>query len=146
VVSPTTLHTRPQKLAPTPRVEIEAIVRSPEDVDMPNDGKWDLIAAHEFRFCFQHGEDEWLLESDNNWMHASDFNIPGADAALEAKLQKYESNPWDLDRCHLAFRQNATAIFGLMSILPYGEANSETESSIRFGGNYVGLPRATSMT
>ena len=81
--------------SPTPGIVIETTLPSPinpRDVDVPNDGKWDVIAAHEARFCFQHGEDEWLLESENKWMDPSDFDIPGAEAELEAKLQKYKSN------------------------------------------------------
>jgi hypothetical protein len=67
-------------------------------VGVPNDGKWDHIAAHESRFCFEHEENEWLLESEYRWMRPSDFNIPGAEAALEAKLAKYNSGPWNLNR------------------------------------------------
>ena len=88
----------PQSRRKSRRQQPQAVEINPEHVGVPNDGKWDLIAAHEFRFCFQHGEDEWLLESENKWMDPSDFNIPGAEAALEAKLQKYDSSPWDLNR------------------------------------------------
>jgi hypothetical protein len=68
-----------------------------EDVGVPQDGKWDLVNAHEFRFCVQHEEDEWLLESDRRWMYPNDFNTSGAEAALEAKFQRYQSDPWDLN-------------------------------------------------
>ena len=33
-------------------------------------------------------------------MDPSNFSIYGAEAALEAKLQKYEAKPWTLNRCH----------------------------------------------
>src|SRR5436305_5792658 len=42
------------------------------------------------------------LKAKNKWMGPSDFNIPRAEAALEAKLQKYDSGTWDLNRYHLA--------------------------------------------
>ena len=92
----------PFQQPPQPRRKSGRQQINPEDVGLPNDGKWDLIAAHESRFCFQHEEDEWLLESKNKWMDPSDFNIPGAEAALEAKLQKYDSSPRDLNRYRLA--------------------------------------------
>jgi hypothetical protein len=99
-----TPHQASLQLSSTPGIAIETALPSsinPQDVGVPNDGKWDVIAAHEARFCFQHGEDEWLLECENKWMDSSDFDIPGAEAELEAKLQKYKSNPWDLNRYHL---------------------------------------------
>lgn len=65
--------------------------QDPEDVGIPSDGKWDLKAAYEWRFCFEHGEEEWLLENTERWMYPSDFNVSGAEATLEARLQKYES-------------------------------------------------------
>jgi hypothetical protein len=66
-------------------------------VGVPQDGKWDLVNTHECRFCIQHEEDEWLLESVHRWMYPSDFNISGAEVALEAKLQQYEFDPWVLN-------------------------------------------------
>lgn len=62
-----------------------------EDVGLPEDDQWDLIAAHEYRFCSQHGEVEWLLEYADRWMHSSDFGSEWAETALEAGLQKYQS-------------------------------------------------------
>jgi hypothetical protein len=41
--------------------------------DVPQDGKWDHTAAHDCRFCVQHEEDKWLLESIDKWMYPSDF-------------------------------------------------------------------------
>jgi hypothetical protein len=32
--------------------------RDAEDFGILSDNKWDLVAAHERRFCFDHGEDE----------------------------------------------------------------------------------------
>lgn len=86
--------------AATPPVVVETPLRSSrnqEDVGVPKDGKWDLVAAHEHRFCFQHRFVEWLLEYAERWMYPSDFKVRGAEdseeeisvaeAALEAKLQ-----------------------------------------------------------
>jgi hypothetical protein len=79
-------------------------------------------------------------------MGPSDFNISGAEAALEAKLQKYNSSPRDLNRYHPAPQAECDDIFGLILIPLYREANLETGLSIWLGGNYVGFPRAKSMT
>jgi hypothetical protein len=119
----------PQNRRESGRQQSQAVEINPEDVGVPEDGKWKLIAAHESRFCFQHGEDEWLLESENKWMDPGDFNIPRAEAVLDAKLQKYNSKPWDLNR-RLLSKQNAMAVFGLISTPPYREANLGTRPSI----------------
>jgi hypothetical protein len=63
--------------------------RDAEDVGMLTDNKWELVAAHERRFCFSHKEDEWLLEYAERWMYPSDFSISGAEVTLKDKLQKY---------------------------------------------------------
>ena len=73
---------------------IEKAVQNLDDVGVLQDGEWDHIAAHEFRFCVQHGEWEWLLQCADRWMLASDFNFSGAETALEAKLKKYELRRW----------------------------------------------------
>ena len=70
---------------------IETVIQNLDHVGVPQDGKWDHIAAHESRFCFQHMEEEWLLQSVDRWMLPSDFNFSRAETTLEAKLQKYES-------------------------------------------------------
>jgi hypothetical protein len=56
--------------------------RGAENVGTPIDNKWDLIAAHERRFCFDHGEDEWLLEYADRWMYPNDFSFGGAEVTL----------------------------------------------------------------
>jgi hypothetical protein len=73
---------------------------NPEDIGVPKDGNWDHIAAHERRFCIDHEEDEWLLQSVNRWMYASNFDISKAETVLEAKLQEYNKSAWDL-KAHL---------------------------------------------
>jgi hypothetical protein len=65
--------------------------RNGEDVGIPPENKWDLVAAHERRFCFDHKEDEWLLEYAQRWMYPSDFSVSGAAVTLKDKLQKYLS-------------------------------------------------------
>jgi hypothetical protein len=76
-------------------VTIETVLpdpKDPEDLGVPEDGKGDLITAHEHRFCLEHEEDEWLLESAEKWMYAGDFNVCEAETTVEAKLQ--ESEPY----------------------------------------------------
>jgi hypothetical protein len=74
----------------TPNSAIDTAVDDLESISIPKDGEWDNIAAHEKRFCFQRGEDEWLLETADRWMLSSDFDVSGVQTKLEAKLQKYE--------------------------------------------------------
>jgi hypothetical protein len=65
--------------------------RDAEDVGMPTDNKWELVAAHERRGCFGHKEDEWLLEYAEKWTYPSDFSVSGAEVTLKDKLLKYLS-------------------------------------------------------
>jgi hypothetical protein len=74
------LHKTTSELAITPN--IETVVQNLDVVGIPQDGKWDHIAAHESRFCFQHMKEEWLLQSVDRWMLPSDFNVSGAETAL----------------------------------------------------------------
>ncbi|ERF69368.1 hypothetical protein EPUS_08640 [Endocarpon pusillum Z07020] len=82
-------HETTSQLTITPN--IETVVQNLDYVGVPQDGKWEHVAAHESRFCFHHAEEEWLLQTVDRWMLPSDFNIIGAETTLEAKLQKYES-------------------------------------------------------
>jgi hypothetical protein len=61
-------------------------------VGIPIDRKWGFVAAHERRFCFDHGKDEWLLEYNDRWMSPSDFNFSGAEVTLEKMLRDYQSS------------------------------------------------------
>ena len=88
----------------SPNFAIETVIQNIEDVGVPQNGKWDLANTHEFGFCVQHEEDEWLLGSIHKWMYPSDINISGAEVALKAKLQRYQSDPWDLNIYHPASR------------------------------------------
>jgi hypothetical protein len=81
-----TLHDVKSQYALGPNFAIETVLQNIEDVGVPQDGKWGLVDAHECKFCVQHEEDEWLLERVHRWMYPSDFNISGAEIALEVKL------------------------------------------------------------
>lgn len=59
----------------------------PEDIGLPSDGIWDYYAAYEQRFCYDHGEFEYLLETANRWISSNDLGIPGAEVKLENLLQ-----------------------------------------------------------
>nr|KAK5449235.1 hypothetical protein LTR18_002324 [Exophiala xenobiotica] len=66
---------------------------SPEDIGLPSDGIWDYHAAYEQRFCYDHGELEYLLETANRWISSNDLGIPGAEVKLENLLQKDKVGP-----------------------------------------------------
>jgi hypothetical protein len=68
-----TLHDVNSQCALSPNIAIETVLQNIEDVGVPEDDKWDLVNAHEYRFCVQHEEDEWLLESVHTWMYPSDW-------------------------------------------------------------------------
>lgn len=72
--------------APTPAVGLD-------DVGLPPDGLWDQNSAYEQRFCYDHGESEYLLGTDNRWMFPIDFEIRDAELALDAMLQKHKEDP-----------------------------------------------------
>jgi hypothetical protein len=67
-------------------------IQHTEDVGIPIDKKWGVVTAHERRFCFDHGKDEWLLEYNDRWMSPGDFNFSGAEVTLKKMLQDYQSN------------------------------------------------------
>jgi len=41
------------------------------------------------RFCFDHGQNEWLLGTPDRWMRPGDFKVSEAEAKLEAELRDY---------------------------------------------------------
>jgi len=88
------------QLVTIPNVEI--VLPRLEDVGFPKDREWSYIAAHESRFCFHHGEWEWLLQSVDRWMSPAEFNVSNAETALAAKLQKYEMRQGTEQRHHRA--------------------------------------------
>jgi len=73
-------------------IEGASHIRHAEDVGIPIDKKWSFVTAHERRFCFDHGKDEWLLEYNDRWMSPGDFNFSGAEVTLKKMLQDYQSN------------------------------------------------------
>jgi hypothetical protein len=88
-------HNAPPTIAAAPStVAMELLPVNAEDVGPPVDGIWDHDNVHDQRFCFDHGENEWLLGTPNRWMRPSDFKVAGAEAKLEAKLQDYNRKPW----------------------------------------------------
>lgn len=64
-----------------------------EDVGSPSDGLWDVNIAYEQRFCYSHGECEYLLGTEDRWMSSTDFEIPDAEVILEEMLQKHKDDP-----------------------------------------------------
>ena len=71
------------------------------DAGAPIDGTWDIVAAHEQRFCFEHWEVEWLLEYADRWMYPADFDVDEAEAKLNVKFEQYQRAPedWMSSRC-----------------------------------------------
>jgi hypothetical protein len=64
-----------------------------EDVGSPPDGLWDVNIAYEQRFCYSHGESEYLLGTEDRWMSSTDFGIRDAEVTLEVMLQKHKDHP-----------------------------------------------------
>ena len=48
---------------------------APEVIGLPLDGHWDHDAAYDHRYCFQHGEDEYLLGTPASWMSPTDLRL-----------------------------------------------------------------------
>lgn len=68
-----------------------------EDVGVPTSQLWEHNAAYDRRFCFDHGETEYLLGTANRWMSSGDFDIPNAAALLEIGLQRHRDDPLDFE-------------------------------------------------
>lgn len=65
------------------------------DVGIPKEARWDLVnTVYSARFCFDHGENEWLLLYADRWMRPSDFSVHEAKTKLETKLRQYQNEPW----------------------------------------------------
>jgi hypothetical protein len=67
-------------------------VRHAEDVDIPTNKIWTWVAAHESRFCWEHGQDEWLLEFEDSLVCPGDFDVSEAEVKLEKMLQGYQQD------------------------------------------------------
>jgi hypothetical protein len=63
------------------------------NIGAPTDGTWEIFAAHEQRFCFEHGEVEWLIEYADRWMYPTNFEVDEAEAKLDAKFEQYQRGP-----------------------------------------------------
>ena len=77
----------------------EAIVRGEdmplilEQVGLPLDGRWDHDAAYDKRYCFQHGEDEFLLGTPSRWMRPTDFKLPAVEDRLKSMFEQFSERP-----------------------------------------------------
>ena len=65
----------------------------PEVIGLPLDGHWDHDAAYDHRYCFQHGEDEYLLGTPASWMSPTNFRLSAAGERLEVMLEQFNRNP-----------------------------------------------------
>ncbi|KAK6363853.1 hypothetical protein LTS17_012759 [Exophiala oligosperma] len=70
--------TRARSSGTTPSLDSEA-------VGLPFDGLWDHDAAYDRRYCYSHGEYEYLLDTKDRWMHPSDFVLANAVTGLKVK-------------------------------------------------------------
>ena len=68
-------------------------VVTPEVIGLPLDGRWDHDAAYDHRYCFQHGEDEYLLGTPASWMTPTDFRLSAAGERLEVMLEQFNQSP-----------------------------------------------------
>jgi hypothetical protein len=93
--------TAPETSPPVTAQSLLSNTIDPTDAGAPTDGKWDIVAAHEQRFCYEHWEVEWLLEYADSSMVPADFDIDEAETKLNAKFEQYQRGPGDLvsSRC-----------------------------------------------
>ncbi|KIX09297.1 uncharacterized protein Z518_00376 [Rhinocladiella mackenziei CBS 650.93] len=98
-----------------------------EDVGLPPDGLWDHDAAYKRRFCFDHGEIEYLLGNADRWMFPGNFDVPNAAAALEAMVQQHGNSSSKFDphsrRCQAECR--GSLYFHVYSVLDKRESGTE---------------------
>ena len=64
-----------------------------EDIGLPSDGLWDYDAAYEQRYCYEHGEFEYLLTTPDRWISSDDLGTSDAEARLKKLLQKHRTDP-----------------------------------------------------
>lgn len=82
---------RPAMSAPrTPSINLK-------NVGFPPDGLWNVNIAYEQRFCYSHGESEYLLGTEDRWMSSTDFEIRDADVILKAMLHRRKDIPSAFD-------------------------------------------------
>lgn len=61
-------------------------------IGLPADGQWDHDDAFAQRFCFRHGETEYLLSTPDRWMDARDFKRHDAAEHLETHFDQYKQH------------------------------------------------------
>lgn len=62
-------------------------------IGLPVDGQWDHDDVFAQRFCYQHGETEYLLSTPDRWMAIGDFERADAGEQLQARLDAHEQYP-----------------------------------------------------
>ena len=62
-----------------------------EDIGLPSDDVWDHDGAYAERYCYDHGEIEYLLGTPNRWMSAASLGV--SEAVLGTRLQKRQVRP-----------------------------------------------------
>ena len=60
-------------------------------IGVPADGAWDFVDAYEHRFCYDHGQNEWLLRAEDTWMLSDDFGVPGARGKLDGQVNRFQN-------------------------------------------------------
>nr|KAK5449230.1 hypothetical protein LTR18_002319 [Exophiala xenobiotica] len=65
-----------------------------EDIGLPSDGLWDYDAAYEQRYCYGHGEFEYLLTTPDRWISSDDLG----------PIPRFST------RMHVDVKQNAAAV------------------------------------
>ncbi|KIW09758.1 hypothetical protein PV08_11858 [Exophiala spinifera] len=73
-------NTRAQNLRDMPSLDSK-------DVGLPSDGLWDHDAAYDRRYCYKHGEYEYLLGAKDTWMRLGNFVPTNAKTEFPAKLE-----------------------------------------------------------
>lgn len=111
----------------TSSVAREGLPDDADDIGLPEDGIWDHDASYQERFCFDHGEPEWLLGTPDRWMRPRDFTISGAEAQLEAKLQEYNRTPWGFQARSRLFQAECSHSLWYHMDVPIKEAKFEDE-------------------
>jgi hypothetical protein len=93
--------TAPEASPPVTAQTLLSNTIDPINAGAPTNGTWDIVAAHEQRFCFVHWEVEWLLEYADRWMYPADFDVDEAETKLNAKFEQYQRGLGDLmsSRC-----------------------------------------------
>ncbi|KAK6362456.1 hypothetical protein LTS17_012845 [Exophiala oligosperma] len=96
--------TRARSSGATPSLDSEA-------VGLPFDGLWDHDAAYDRRYCYSHGEYEYLLDTKDRWMRLSDFVPANAVTGLKAKELEAEIKLKNLHNTTLVDLQDRMSAF-----------------------------------